>query len=186
MAILIDANRRIAVRRSAMFVVCVAAALPLLGCGGGSGATTNVGSSGSTDGSHAAFLARVDRVCAQAVARHAGHQFPVVGFDPEHPDPAQLPAVADYFAKYGGLGTTTAGLHRVAPPSGDIAGWQDLLGLADRVTSNAQRQIAAGRARDVAAFVTAVHTANDLIGRLNAAASRLGFADTSPCHQVYG
>jgi len=26
----------------------------------------------------------------------------------------------------------------------------------------------------------------DLIGRLNDAASRLGFADASPCHQVFG
>jgi hypothetical protein len=155
----------------------------LLAACGGSGAAKASASSGS---SHAAFVRQADAVCAQAVARHAGHEFPVVGFDPEHPDPAQLPEVADYFAQYGGLATTTAGLDRLTPPTGDASGWRELIGLADQVTANAQRQIAAGRARDVATFVTTVHSANDLIGRLNDAASRLGFADASPCHQVFG
>lgn len=185
MAIVMQARSCGGLRRIAASGLGVGASVLLVGCGGGSGSAA-AGSHGSSAGTRTAFVAQANAVCAQAVAKHAGHSFPVAGFDPEHPDPSQLPAVADYFAQYGGLATTTAGLHRLTPPNDDAAAWQGVLGVADRITANAQQQIAAGRARDVAGFVDAVHTANDLIPQLNQAASRLGFADDSACHQVFG
>jgi hypothetical protein len=43
---------------------------------------------------HPAFLTAVSKVCARAVSAHAGHPFPVSRFDPDHPDPDQLPPSA--------------------------------------------------------------------------------------------
>lgn len=148
------------------------------GCGGGS---SSDGASG-----HAGFVASVDRVCAQAVAAHAGHPFPFLNFDPEHPDPSKLPQVADYFAKYGGLPRTTAALHRLTPPAADAAGWRKLLRIADSMTANAKRQIAAGRARDVSTFVDTVHESNQLTPEINNAGGRFGFTDQSSCGKVFG
>lgn len=154
-------------------------------------ATAGCGSSShhgdrATAGDGTAFLSSVDAVCAKAVAAHKDHAFPVPDFDPESPDPSELPTVGDYFAAYGGLPTTTAALHALHPPSGDTAAWQRLLADADQIVANSQRQIEAARRRDTAAFVTTVHTANGLIDQINAAAGRLGISSDSPCHQVFG
>ena len=148
---------------------------------GGSSTSTAPGGPG-----HRAFLASVDKVCAAAVTAHDGHTLPVTGFDPEHPDPGQLPAVADYFSRYGGLPATTAALHRLSPPRRDAAAWRDLLAVADRMTANARRQIDVARRRDAADFVTTVHRANRLMDQVNAAGERLGLSGASPCRQVFG
>lgn len=63
---------------------------------------------------------------------------------------------------------------------------RELLAVADRMTSNAQRQIDVARRRDVAGFVTTVHRANGLMEQINAAGHRLGLSATSPCRQVFG
>jgi hypothetical protein len=165
----------------------VTAAMAVSSCSGASPttrATTTAVTAGSTG--HAAFVARVDAVCADAVAKHAGHPFPIPGFEPEHPTPSQLPAVGDYFERYGGLPATTAALHALTPPTDDSAAWHTLLGIADRLAANSRRQVDAARARDVTTFVITVHTANGLIDALNAAGKRLGFSDASPCRQVFG
>jgi len=94
------------------------AAILLAGCGG----TAPPGSNETTGGTtRPAFLARVDSVCARAVTRHAGDPFPVTDFDPEHPDPSQLPAVGDYLLGYGGVPATTKALHALRPPPGQAA-----------------------------------------------------------------
>jgi hypothetical protein len=72
----------------------------------------------------------------------------------------------------------------VNPPPADAVSWHQLLGIADQMTTNAQQQIAAARAKDVGAFVRTVHTANQLIARLNRAGNRFGF--NSACHKVFG
>jgi hypothetical protein len=131
-------------------------------------------------------VSRVDAVCAAAVARHSGHAFPVSDFDPEHPDPRELPAVGDYFATYGGLPATTSGLHGLVPPADESATWRRLLDVADRLTANSERQVAAARARDVTTFIGTVRTANDLVAEINSVGRALGFDSSSPCHQVYG
>lgn len=149
------------------------------------------GGSRPTSASHdlaapATFTARVDAACARAVQRHAGHPFPVSNFDPEHPDPAQLPAVGDYFARYGGLAVTTDALHALTPPVWASRDWRTLLAVADRIVANSHRQIAAARAHDTETFVQTVHMSTDLVGQLNNAAKRIGISGTSPCAQVFG
>lgn len=109
-------TRRIHLDAGASVAVWIAVmAVTVVGCGGSS-ATGPTGA----DPQHSAFLAAVDLVCARAVARHAGHVLPVAPFDPEHPRPGELPAVADYFARYGGLPATTTALHALAPPREDV------------------------------------------------------------------
>lgn len=167
--------------RLALATALAALVVGAAACGGSRPASASDGTT-----TRAAFAARVDAVCAPAVRRHAGHPFPVPGFDPEHPDPAQLPAVGDYFARYGGLAETTHALHALTPPAAAGPDWRSLLTVADRMVANAQRQIAAAEARDTETFVQTVHTAPDLVDQLNAAAKRLGFRSTSPCAQVFG
>lgn len=118
--------------------------------------------------------------------RHAGHPFPVSNFNPEHPDPAQLPAVGIYFARYGGLAETTHALHALTPPAGASRDWRTLLSVADRIVANADRQQAAAHARDSKTFVQTVHVSSDLVRQLNNAAKRIGIRTTSPCAQVFG
>jgi hypothetical protein len=142
--------------------------------------------SGATGDPHAHFVSVVEQVCTRAVARHDGHPFPVAGFDPERPDPRQLPRVGKYFARYGGLPQTTRALHTLSPPQADAASWSVLLAIADQITHNAQHQIAAARSRDVTSFVRTTKIANRLTARINDAGSRFGFTSGSSCGQVYG
>jgi hypothetical protein len=149
------------------------------------GLLAGCGSAASGD-PHARFVSAVEHVCARAVGRHDGHAFPVAGFDPEHPDPSQLPRVGEYFARYGGLPQTTRGLHILTPPHADAASWRTLLAIADQINDNAQHQIAAARSRDVTGFVRTTSTSNRLIARINNAGRRFGFTTGSSCEQVYG
>ncbi|HET7311924.1 MAG TPA: hypothetical protein VFJ17_11440 [Mycobacteriales bacterium] len=166
-------------------VVAFMATATVVGCGGGS-STGQPGSATRSAAGHDAFLRQVDAVCQQAVRAHAGHPFPVLGFDPEHPDPAKLPAVGDYFARYGGLPTTVQGLHRLTPPVDEAAAWRALLVVADQMSANAQRQVTAARARDTATFVQTVKATTALVTHLNSAGSNFGFTSNSPCSQVFG
>lgn len=132
------------------------------------------------------FLAAVSAVCARAVEAHTGHPFPVRGFDPEHPDPDQLPTVGTYFTRYGGLPETPAALHALPMPASDADTWRDLLLVVDQIQDDAQRQISAARSKDVAAFVATVHTPRRLTDALDTKGARFGFTSNSPCHQVFG
>lgn len=76
--------------------------------------------------------------------------------------------------------------HALTPPAADAASWQSLLGLVDEMATNAQRQIAAARARDVPVFVHTVATTNERVTKINAAGTRFGFTQESACSQVFG
>ncbi len=142
--------------------------------------------SGSSTSSHAAFVTRVDAVCQRAVDAHAGHSFPLPNFDPQQPNPGQLPAVGRYFARYGGLDTVSRELHALKPPSADARSWQALLHLVDQMTANAAKQISAAKAEDVPTFVRTVKVANRLIAQINRSGGRFGFSSESACSQVFG
>ena len=151
------------------------------GCGGS--APSAQSTSGTT---HASFVAAANRVCQRAVDAHRGHPFPLLRFDPMHPDPKRLPTVGDYFARYGGLPATNHALHQLTPPATDADQWRALLRLTDKSAANVQRQIAAARARDVATFVETVRVVQQVTPELDAAGSRFGFTSGSPCSQVFG
>lgn len=169
--------------RSGVTRLAAIGAVAVLVAGCGSGASHGRASAASA---HSAFLTAVSDVCARAVSAHAGHPFPVSGFDPDQPDPDQLPAVGNYFARYGGLTQTLTGLHSLDPPPSDAAPWRELLAVADEIRDNARRQIDAARSKDVTTFVRTVHTAQRLIDELDSTGARLGFMSDSPCRQVFG
>jgi hypothetical protein len=172
-------------RRAALLGASIlAAAATITGCGGAP--STSDASGARSDPAHAAFMASVEQKCRPAVAAHSGHAFPVKDFDPLHPDAEKLPAVADYFARYGGLPSTTRALHGLTPPANDARAWKNLLGLADQVTANAQQQIHAARSRDVNGFVRTVHVSDRLISQIDDAGARFGFTPNSACGQVFG
>ncbi len=79
-----------------------ATALPAAACA----STQRPGDTGS--------IAKANAICAQAVARHDAHPFPLPGFDPMHPRPADLPAVGRYFAQYARATATTSRLDAIA------------------------------------------------------------------------
>ena len=96
------------------------------------------------------FVAKANAICAQAVARHSGHRFPLPGFDPLHPRPADLPAVGRYFARYGGASATTARMYALAAPTTLQREWQELRALINQAAANARRQITVAERADVA------------------------------------
>lgn len=144
------------------------------------------GSNSHSSTEHIAFVQAVGRVCERAVAAHAGHDFPVSNFDPQHPNPDRLPAVGDYFAHYGRLPQIVTDFHHLAPPAEDAAAWRRLLEVADEMRTNALRQIAAADAKDIKTFVATVRTASRLTDQLNGDGQRFGFTANSPCNQVFG
>jgi hypothetical protein len=159
-------------------VLTVAAALGLAAC-----SSSSSSASGDVDSS---FVAKANAICATAVAEHQGGKLPIANFDPLHPQPSQLPAIGQYFAKYGGAIATTTQLDGLAPPGKHAADWTKLRTLLDQVAANSQRQITAAENSDVAAFETTVHTASSLSVQIDKLGPQLGFADSSPCHKVYG
>jgi hypothetical protein len=169
--------------RSAINRLLAISAVVVMAAACGSGASSN---RAATASAHAAFLTTVDTVCARAVSAHAGHQFPLSNFDPNQPNPDQLPIVGNYFARYGGLPQTLTALHTLAPPASDAAAWRQLLTVADQMRDNAQRQITAARAKDVTIFVTTVHTAQRLTDELDTNGARFGFTSNSSCGHVFG
>lgn len=135
---------------------------------------------------HERFVAHVEAVCADAVAHHAGHPFPISRFDPEHPNPEQLPEVGAYYARYGGLPEALRAFAQLKPPPADATQWNAVEDLARRVAENAERQIATARDRDAAGFVRAEHAHAQLVPQLNRAGSRFGFTNGSACTTVFG
>jgi hypothetical protein len=160
----------------------LAATIVCASCSGGSQTTP----ASPAQALHTAFAASVERACATAVRRYAGHPFPVANFDPEHPKPQVLPEVGDYLARYGDPSGVITALHALTPPTGTTARWQNLLQLLDQATANSHHQIAAARARDVAGFARTTATARRLSRQINATASALGLARASSCEQVFG
>ena len=167
---------------NAIRITVLATLLPVLAaCGSGS----NSGRA-ATAANLAAFVSTVERVCVQAVAAHGAQSFPLASFDPQHPNPDQLPIVGNYFATVGQLPHAVAALDALTPPPADAARWRGLLSLATQMRDNSQRQIEAARAKDVSTFVATVNTAHRLTDQLDADGRSFGFATSSPCGQVFG
>jgi len=134
----------------------------------------------------ARFIAKANAICAQAVARHSAHPFPLPGFDPMHPRPADLPAVGRYFTRYGNATATTARLDALAAPTAHQREWHELRALINQAAANARRQITAAERADIAGFEQTVRTVRHLSTQINRVAPRLGFTAASPCGQLFG
>lgn len=153
--------------------------------------TTAAGTGGGACGSHtsqtidAAFRNRVNTICSAAATDHARHPFPLTSFDPLHPDPSQLPRVADYFARYGEGAQLAEQLTALGEPTQGRSEWNSLITLVNEATVNGQDQVAAARDQDVQQFVSLVRSAQRIHNQIVKAGTQVGFSASSPCVDVY-
>ncbi len=141
--------------------------------------------SSSSEGTDDAFRSRANAVCAKSVAARAEHPFPLQDFDPLYPTSDEVAAVADYFATYGQGPQTTAALIGLGTPARGGEAWNDLRSLLQQSDAVSQTQIAAGRSRDVPAFVASVNAAGALGKKIGKAGEKAGFGASSSCAKVY-
>jgi hypothetical protein len=107
---------------------------------------------------NAAFRQRASAQCRKASAALAARPpFPYPDFDPQHPDPAQLPGVGQYFTGPGdprpALRTLKEELTALGTPPAQRSQWASLLRAQADVLVTIQRQDDAALAGDATAFV---------------------------------
>lgn len=158
-----------------LIVVVISTGMGVLACG--SGVPRNVDS---------AFRDRANRICESAVVDHAKHPFPFASFDPLHPDPAELPELADYFTRYGHGPQVTNQLIALGEPAEGRTQWDTLMTLLKEATVNGQQQIAAASQRDVPHFVSLVKLAPPIHDAIIKAGRQAGFPASSACARMYG
>ena len=104
------------------------------------------------------FAATAVAACQHALeSKRAWTAFPVVGFDPSQPDPADFPVVAAWLESQVAptFEAWLDGLTRLgAPPSGQEA-WGDVLSAIDTIVDLNAQQVASAKTDDVDGFVEA-------------------------------
>ena len=136
----------------------------------------------------AAFIGRANAVCARANAatEKAHGKFPYSNFDPLHPDPGLLPKVGAFFASSQAIADRVPGeLQALGDPRQNAALWHQMLSLSRQSRVIAHRQVAAAQASNVPAFVATVHAIESESMNLGRLAITAGFAERSPCGQVF-
>jgi hypothetical protein len=104
--------------------------------------------------------------------------FPVEGFDPERPNPEQLPAVAEYFEGNNVIYEDfLARLDGIEPPPEQREAFDAFVEASRAEFGNARDQQEAARARDVDGFVATLPDVLALQERLNETARALGADD---------
>ena len=173
------ARAKVPLEHTKAAALALVSALALGACGGGEAATTP-----AADRLDSAFIAKVEAACQTAVdAMDAQGPFPVKGFDAEHPDAAQLPEVATYFAPFAAIRRQLErDLDAVGEPATGARRWAALHAEAIAAEENALQQIAAAKRGDAAAFTATVKEAHRLLDRISDIdAPAAGFGADSPC-----
>ncbi len=149
-------------------LVTACIALGLSACSGGSGAAAT--------GVSADVVAQVEAVCAGwRDALDARGDFPVDGFDPEHPASDALPAVGEYFAFANAAGAKAlVSLRNLDAPEEIRAEFAALTVAIEGQLVSARRQVAAARNGDVAGFVATLDAAGAATETVSDAADALG------------
>ena len=161
-------------RRALAPVVAAGCVVLAAGCGSGSKPLD------------AAFRAKVNAVCQQAIDDKQGHAFPLANFDPRHPQAAELPAVGAYFAAYGDAQLIVDRLAALGEPARDSARWDHLRSLVDQASSNALLQQRVAKARDVAGFEHTLDVAQSLGKQIRKLGPDLGFTSKTACGRYFG
>ena len=133
-----------------------------------------------------AFLSKVNAVCQQAIDDKQGHAFPLPGFDPRHPQAAQLPTVGAYFAAYGDAQLMEDRLAAVGEPPRYAARWDRLRSLVDQASANALQQQRVAAAKDVAGFEHTLDVADSLAKQIDHIGPGLGFTSKTACGRYFG
>ena len=134
----------------------------------------------------AAFRARVNAVCQQAIDDKQGHAFPLANFDPRHPQAAQLPTVGAYFAAYGDAQLMVDRLAAIGEPARYAARWDRLRSLVDQASANALVQQRVAAAQDVAGFERTLDVAQSLGKQIDHLGPGLGFTSKTACGRYFG
>lgn len=154
-----------------VFVLLLATTLAaiVVGCGGSDSTTLSPESK--------AVVTQIENICADTQAKidSVRGDLPVKDFDPQNPDPADLPAVGNYFAAGHPITEDAIAQARALQVPDEISQEVDtLLTAAGREIDNAKKQAAAAKAADVPGFTATLEEAQVSSDALQAAAKALG------------
>jgi hypothetical protein len=151
----------------AAFAVCAVA-----GCGGKPDSrTAGVGNE---------FAFKAFAVCATALnEKKAWQPFPVVGFDPAHPDRSKLPRVSAWLTSEVAptFHTWLSSMQALGTPPSAEKEWTTLVAAIKRIEQLNSDQITAGSTLDPAAFATATVELRSIADDLVEASEKAGLAD---------
>jgi hypothetical protein len=139
------------------------------GCGGGDSSGLSAESQAAVD--------QIQSICDDAAAKvdASRGEFPVADFDPENPNPADLPAVGRYFAVGHPIWEEALEETRAVTVPTEIQGQVDtLLSAVERNLANAEAQAKAAQASDVAGFTATLEEAGSSGDAVKEAADTLG------------
>jgi hypothetical protein len=127
-----------------------------------SSTSTSTSTSGpitSGPGIEPSFQARATAICiSTGAALRAEGSFPFPNFDPEHPDAAQLPAIATFEAKtVANEQSWQKQLHALGQPNIGAAAWNTFLAAVDSNVVSTVAQQRAAQTGDSAAFTQTFH-----------------------------
>ena len=147
-------------------------ALTVSSCGG-----SDSSSSSSLSAESEAAIEQIETICDDAAseAREARGDFPVADFDPEHPDPAGLPAVGNYFSIGHAIWDKALVDARAVTVHAEIQPQVDaLLSAVESDLALAKSQAAAAKASDVDGFVATLPKVDESAAVVDEAADELG------------
>jgi hypothetical protein len=136
-----------------------------------------------------AFIGRTETVCRDfntAWVRLTGGSPPYTGFDPQHPDPARLPGLGEYYTR--GLPARRAlpgKLEALGEPATGREMWDRLRDAGERLNQVAIEQAAAAVSGNASAFTATANTIHQLSRQLHDDGHKAGFGDHSPCDDTF-
>lgn len=158
---------------TARFILVAFSILVLVAAGAGCGGDDSSGLSSESE----AAIAQIETICNDAAAEISSKRgdFPVADFDPTNPDPADLPAVGNYFAIGHVVSDAALVKARAVDVPAEIQGKVDtLLNAVESDLANAKAQAKAARESDVAAFTATLDDADRLSADVKDASDALG------------
>ena len=119
-------------------------------------------------------LDRIEQICHTWNASVTGRKFPVDNFDPQHPAPADLPAVGDYFAPaVKAEQAALASLRALTPPAELSQEVRSYTAALAQLVDVVREQVAAAHAADPGRFAATLDEADARLSAVSTAADQL-------------
>jgi hypothetical protein len=132
----------------------------------------------------AAFLARVDAICAPVLAYNDAHPNPYPSFDYNHPDVPTLKLEGVYFSA-SPFNDALQQLTALGAPQQNASTWETLVRTAAALREQSLRQNAAATAGDTTAFSATLGPVVQLARTLSVDAHQAGFGASSACMRLF-
>jgi hypothetical protein len=156
-----------------------------VGCAGTEPEThSSAGSSATTTTLDAAFRARAETSCAPYGKYHAGHLFPVSGFNRFDPDVHLLPRVGKYLARDPSYRTLVSELDALGQPDSGAAAWRTVMGDLSTGEKLGRKLIDSARRAKSADFVRFQGELEENATSLHTHLRMLGLSGGSSCYGV--